>query len=112
MEKNFQYLDSLIGGSFHQDWDPSGETTIEEVITSFKERVSAEGVRLALADIKEYLAEHPDDAELEQHFYKTFDPDIIQGMFGTAREFITKLADLLSAPETPLPSQRGAESPV
>lgn len=95
MTQDFEYLDSLIGGWFHQDFDIDGSNP-EEIMASYKAKTKPQEQEGLAHDIREYLAQHPDDTELADHFKRTFDPDLVDGAWGlTTREFLTKIESLL-----------------
>lgn len=86
--QKFQYLDSLIGGWFNQDYDMDGGT-LEAIMDSYKNKAKPSEQAGLLSDVRLYLAEHPTDPELEEHFYKTFRPEFVEGAWGiSTREFL------------------------
>jgi len=91
MPQHFEYLDSLMGGWFHQDFDIEGDTP-QEVMASYKAKMPPSDQVGLLVDVRKYLDAHPDDAELEENFQKTFEPQIVQGAFGmSTREFLNTI---------------------
>jgi len=98
-QNTFEYLASFISGSFHQDYDIYGDT-LDQIVAAFNARAMPKQQERTLADLREYLGQHPDDTELSADFYKRFDWDLIEDAFGKPRDFLTKVAELLSTPET------------
>ena len=95
-EKEFPYLWTLMGGTFHQDFDINGNT-LEEIISSFREDTSPDIWRQTKSDIERFLAERPNDRQMVEDFERMFVPQVItEGWEGlTTRQFLLKIADLL-----------------
>jgi hypothetical protein len=68
----YPYLDALVGGWFHQDFDIDGNT-LEEVLASYRDR-SPPGDHLgAKADIQRFIENTPPE-QLEAEFNARFMP--------------------------------------
>lgn len=91
---SFPYLETLLGGYFHQDCYDFGETD-EDIIRAFN-KSSWEYQRLgARADIKRLLHEHPDD--LLTAVQEIFQPSVTVGETDPeAREWLMKIEALIA----------------
>ena len=101
MQHEFEYLDSFIGTTFHQDYDIFGQT-LERIVASYKSELSPEGIKLLLTDINAFLEKHKteENAEFDRNFYDALDWGLVEGAFGEPRDFLTRVAELLANPES------------
>lgn len=84
-----------MGGWFHQDFDIEGDNP-EEIMTAYKAKTEPEERKGLAEDLRIYLAQHPDENELREHFQRRFNPDIVDGAWGLSRRaFLTKIQSLL-----------------
>ncbi len=95
-EKEFLELWTLMGGTFHQDFDING-STLEKIIGSFKQETAPEIWAQTKSDIERFLAEGPNDKLLVEDFERMFAPQVItEGWDGmTTRQWLTRVAELL-----------------
>ena len=94
-QQKYEYLDSLIGGWFHQDFDING-STLEEIMASYRKKAKTQEQEGLVRDIHAYLSAHPEDGELEESFVQTFRPEFVQDAWGlTTRGFLSRIASLL-----------------
>jgi CdiI immunity protein len=75
--KDYPYLDALVGGWFHQDFDIDG-STLEEVLSSYKWRTAPDDRLGAKADIQRFLRNTSDD-RLDDEFNERFTPGAFPG---------------------------------
>jgi len=91
---SFPYLDALIGGWFHQDFDLAGDT-LEEVVAAYKKSNPPEDWLGTEADIKRFLRTRDED-QIEGDFVRLFTPGVEPaGWDMTTREWLMKIHDLL-----------------
>lgn len=69
---SYPYLDSLVGGWFHQDFDIDG-STLEDVLASYRGRSHPDDRLGAKADIQRFLRNTP-PGQLEAEFQARFSP--------------------------------------
>jgi hypothetical protein len=94
-EHDNPFLDALIGGWFHQDFDLAGDT-LEEVIASYKEVGMREDWADARADIERLLG-RCGDQELTREFIRLFEPGVDPEAWGTStRAWLMRIHALLS----------------
>ena len=92
--ESYPYLDALVGGWFHQDFDVDGNT-LEEVITSYKKRTEADDQLGVKADIQRFLRNTPDD-QLDDAFNDRFTPGGFPGRDDLGlREWLLKIYSLV-----------------
>lgn len=72
----YSQLDQLVNAYFHQDWSDDHEDE-ESVLASFVSGNWLDDVQLTIAQIDQYLAEHP--VGLVKSFMSDFNPMIIIG---------------------------------
>jgi hypothetical protein len=70
----YYQLDQLVNAYFHQDWSDDHE---ESVLASFVSSNWLDDVQLTIAQIEQYVAEHP--GGLMEPFMADFNPMIIIG---------------------------------
>ncbi|MBV8962819.1 MAG: hypothetical protein JOY97_06965 [Hyphomicrobiales bacterium] len=93
-DHDYPYLNYLIGGYFHQDWDIAGDT-LDAVIALFKDEHAAEDWTEIRGDIGRLLNRY-DDAALPQEFIRLFRPDIDpEAWSGSTRKWLTQVEALL-----------------
>lgn len=68
----YPYLDALVGGWFHQDFDIDGNT-LEEVLASYRHRTPPGDHLGAKADIQRFIVSTPAE-HLEAEFNARFTP--------------------------------------
>jgi contact-dependent growth inhibition (CDI) system CdiI-like immunity protein len=93
-EHAFPFLDALIAGWFHQDFDITGDT-LAAVIASFRQETNADDWAETRADIARLLRRY-DDAALSNEFIRLFRPgvDPAAGKV-SARQWLARIDDLL-----------------
>jgi hypothetical protein len=90
----YPYLDALVGGWFHQDFDLDGGS-LEEVIASYKARSAPDDRLGAKADIQRLLR-NTDVESLEERFNRQFSPSAYPGRFELSmKDWLVKLYHLL-----------------
>ena len=94
-EHEYPYLDALIGGWFHQDFDIEGDT-LEAMIAAFKKVRTPTDCAQTRADIARLLSRY-DDKALPQEFVRLFQPDVtVEGWDGmSTRQWLTRIDALL-----------------
>ena len=91
----YPYLDALVGGWFHQDFDVDGRS-LKEVIASYKTRTASDDRLGAKNDITRFLR-NADDEHLEEEFAALFTPAFYPGRADlTVRDWLLKIYELLS----------------
>ena|ERR1700690_2181899 len=91
---DYSFLDSLIGGWFHQDFDVNGDT-LEEILASYRKAQKPEELLGARADIEKFLREH-DDSHLTEEFVRRFQPGVDPEAWGmSTREWLLRIDELL-----------------
>jgi len=95
-EKEFPHLWTLMGGTFHQDFDINGNT-LEEIVGSFKRETDPEVWALTRRDIERFLAERPNDKQMIEDFEQMFVPQVITEGWGgmTTRQWLIRVSELL-----------------
>ncbi len=91
-----QRLEQFFAGYFHQDWmDDAGRP--EEVIDQFLASVAQDVPARLAEDIRTYVADHPDEAELRERLLTDlgcyYDP-AVDGL--AARDWMLQIASRLS----------------
>ena len=99
--KEFPDMDALLGGYFHQDFDIFGNTLAEVVATYRKDTApDPQIVKRTRSDIARFLAERPDDEQLNADFETFFDPGVlVEGWepdITTWRQWLTRVSELLN----------------
>jgi hypothetical protein len=93
-EHAYPFLDALIGGWFHQDYDIAGDT-LAAVIASFREDTNSEDWAETRADIARLLRCY-DDVALPREFIRLFVPDIRPTAWcASTRAWLTRIEELL-----------------
>jgi contact-dependent growth inhibition (CDI) system CdiI-like immunity protein len=93
-DHSFPYLDSLIGGWFHQDLDIYGDT-LDEVIAAYRQGAPVEDWMGVRADIHRFLRLHKED-QLTEQFGKTFHHEVDPELWEmTTRQWLLKVDELL-----------------
>ena len=93
-EHAYPYLDALIAGWFHQDFDIAGDT-LAAVIASFRKETNADDWAATRADIAGLLRRY-DDAALAQEFIRLFRPGVDPAAWqGSARQWLARVEELL-----------------
>jgi hypothetical protein len=96
-EHAFPFLDALIGGWFHQDFDIEGDT-LAAVIAAFRRVSNADDWAETRADIARLLRRY-DDAALPREFVRLFAPGIdAEAWCGSTRAWLTQIDELLRRP--------------
>ena len=91
---SFPYLDALVGGWFHQDFDLAGGT-LEEVVAAIKKSSPSEDWLGTKADIQRFLRTRG-DGEIDADFVRLFQPGVDPVAWsGTTRTWLLKIYDLL-----------------
>jgi hypothetical protein len=95
-EHAYPYLDALIAGWFHQDFDIAGNT-LAAVIASFRKDTNADDRAQTRADIARLLRRY-DDAALPQEFIRLFRPGVDPAAWqGSTRQWLARVDELLGA---------------
>jgi hypothetical protein len=95
-EHAFPFLDALIAGWFHQNFDSAGDT-LEAVIASFRKETNADDWAETRADIARLLRRY-DDAALAPEFIRLFRPGVDPAAWkGSARQWLARIEELLRA---------------
>ena len=95
-EHAFPYLDALIGGWFHQDFDIAGDT-LEAVIAAFRKETNSDDWAETRADIAGLLRRY-DDAALAREVVRLFRPGVDPAAWGGGtRQWLMRIEDLLGA---------------
>jgi hypothetical protein len=90
----YPYLDALVGGWFHQDFDIDGGS-LEDVIASYKARTTEDDHLGAKADIKRFLRSFDED-RLEEQFVTRFIPGSYPGRWDLSlRDWLLRVYALL-----------------
>jgi hypothetical protein len=93
-EHDYPYLNNLIGGWFHQDFDITGDT-LEAVIADFKKNTHSDSWAETRTDIARLLNLH-DDAALSGEFISLFQPGIDpEAWSGSTRRWLSCIDKLL-----------------
>ena len=93
-EHAYPFLDVLIGGWFHQDFDIEGDTLVA-IIASFRRDTNADDWAETRADIARLLRRY-DDAALPQEFIRLFQPGVYPtGWPGGTRQWLARIDELL-----------------
>ena len=93
-EHAYPFLDVLIGGWFHQDFDIEGDT-LAAIIASFRRDTNADDWAETRADIARLLRRY-DDAALPQEFIRLFQPGVYPtGWPGGTRQWLARIDELL-----------------
>src|SRR5436309_645897 len=91
----YPYLDALVGGWFHQDFDLDGDT-LEDLIDAYKKGTPPDDLGGARADIKRFLRQTP-RAEIEQAFVRLFNPGVDPKRWAASvEEWLSEVYRLLS----------------
>jgi hypothetical protein len=91
---SYPYLDNLVGGWFHQDFDIEGGT-LEEIIQSYKKSSPADDVLGTKADIQRFIRQAGAD-HLTEKFVEIFQPDVDPTAWGmSTRDWLLRIYDLL-----------------
>ncbi|WP_160007344.1 contact-dependent growth inhibition system immunity protein [Rhizobium sp. 18055] len=99
MAKNFENLEHLLGGYFHQDWDVEGANDAE-VISAFQRTEPVKRIEVTIAEIDHILQLFTGDAsKIEElltawgceYYYQT------DGLSG--QEWLQRVRSLLMEPE-------------
>ena len=94
LAKDYSFLDSLIGGWFHQDFDLSGNT-LEEIIAAYKKVHGPEDRSGTRADIEKFLREHS-EGDITEEFVRRFQPGVDPQAWGmSTRDWLLRIRDLL-----------------
>ncbi len=94
----FEELDYLINGYFHQDRDISGDTIEAIVGVYLRENDAAVWAGLHV-DIQRFVAKYDDDQQLTDAFMRTFQPDLIERPWDmTIRQFLLRIDQLIKQP--------------
>jgi hypothetical protein len=92
--ESYPYLDSLVGGWFHQDFDLDGNT-LEEIVASYKKSAPPEDWMGVRADIQRFLRQH-ETPRLSEDFMRLFQPGTDPESWGmSAAQWLTRIAELL-----------------
>jgi CdiI immunity protein len=92
-EHEYPFLDALIGGWFHADWDIEGDT-LEAVIASYKKVYVSEDWAETRADIGRLLGRY-DDRMLPQEFIHLFHPGVEGWRGKSLRQWLAPIDELL-----------------
>jgi hypothetical protein len=99
---SYPYLDGLLGGYFHQDFDHDGKTQLNQIIPDYKSSAHPEEIMGTKADIKRFIRYFGETDEVLREMYNTlFRPDvdpegwIEHGKSLTTRQFLETIYDLL-----------------
>jgi hypothetical protein len=97
-EHDYPFLDALIGGWFHQDFDIEGDT-LEAVIAAYKKIDAPEDWADARADIKSLLGRYG-DSDLSREFIRLFEPGVAPEAWGmSTRQWLRRIQELLRSPD-------------
>jgi CdiI immunity protein len=92
--ESFPYLDALVGGWFHQDFDLEGDT-LEEVVAAFKKSSPSEDWLGTKADIKRFLRTR-EEHEINADFVRLFQPGVDPVAWsGSTQNWLTAIYNLL-----------------
>jgi hypothetical protein len=92
--ESYPYLDALVGGWFHQDFDIDG-STLEEVLSSYRARSAPDDHLGAKADVQRFLRNTSND-RLEEEFNEQFTPGAFPGRDDLdLRDWLLKVYSLL-----------------
>ena len=90
----YPFLDALIAGWFHQDFDIAGDS-LAAVIASFRKETNSDDWAEARADIARLLRRY-DDAALAQEFIRLFRPGVDPAAWqGSVRQWLARIEELL-----------------
>jgi hypothetical protein len=93
-EHAYPFLDALIAGWFHQDFDIAGDK-LAVAIASFRRDTNSEDWAETRADIARLLRRY-DDVALPREFIRLFVPDIRPTAWcGSTRAWLTRIDELL-----------------
>jgi CdiI immunity protein len=93
-EHAFPFLDALIAGWFHHDFDIAGDA-LTAVIASFRTATNADDWAETRADIERLLRRY-DDAALPQEFVRLFRPGVDPAAWhGRMRQWLARIDALL-----------------
>jgi CdiI immunity protein len=90
----YPYLDALVGGWFHQDFDIDGDT-LEEIIASYKRKSPPDDLLGTKADINRFIRQTPDE-RIDEEFARRFEADVDPRRWSqTTRHWLLRIYDLL-----------------
>lgn len=97
--EEFPDLDVLMG-YFHQDSGDIYGDSLEDVLSAFKKASSAAELLRVKSDIERFLAERPDDKQLDADIDEFFRPDTLfdagEPEIVTSRQWFTRVAQSLA----------------
>jgi hypothetical protein len=95
-EHDYPFLDALMGGWFHQDFDIAGDT-LEAVIASYKKVDAPEDWADTRVDIERLLGRYGDQ-ELTRELIRLFEPDVDPEAWGmSTRQWLMRIHELLGS---------------
>jgi hypothetical protein len=94
--ESFPYLEQLLGGWFHQDFDLAGGT-IEAIMENYRSTAHPHDVMGVKADIQRFIHNaEANKADLEKAFVKQFNPDVLPAAWGmSTKNWLLYLNELL-----------------
>lgn len=95
--RSYPYLEQLLGGWFHQDFDLEGGD-IETIIADYKQVSHAHDVMGLRADIKRLIHDtEANELVLEQVFIDLFKPDVMPEAWGmTTKDWLLQIYKIVS----------------
>src|SRR5256885_8765439 len=90
----YPYLDALVGGWFHQDFDTDGDS-LEELIAAYRAKAPPDDIPGTKADIRRFLRQTP-ASKMHDEFLRLFEPGVDPRRWApSTAQWLSRVYDLL-----------------